>query len=78
MSEETPATPVRFDLESLTIGELAEAERASGIDGLTLLRRTANRRLLALFVTELRASRSESSAPRRSWQELESLRLRDG
>lgn len=69
MSEES----IAFDLDSLTLGELFAAEVASDLDGVRLLKSSAGRRLLAVFVTRLR-----SSGQPPSWSELESLRLLDG
>lgn len=61
-----------FDLDSLTLGELAAAELASGQDATVLLGKTGHRRLLALFVLGLR-----SSGQPPSWTSLESRRVLD-
>lgn len=66
-------TQVKLDLNSLTLGELFAAEVASGIDSSRLLKSSAGRRLLAVFVFRLR---SEGVAP--SWSDLQSLRLLGG
>jgi hypothetical protein len=59
-----------LDLEAVTIGEMAAIEAASGRDFLRLLSAgAASRRLIALYLIELR-----HSEPRRSWSELSSLR----
>lgn len=63
---------VTFDLDTLTLGELAAAEQASGLDTSALLSRTAQRMLLAVFVSQLRSS---GQAP--SWNDLQNLRLLD-
>lgn len=64
---------VTFDLDTLTLGELAAAEDASGQDASVLLSRSAHRRILALFVLGLR-----SSGQPPSWKLLESRRVLDG
>lgn len=59
-----------IELETVTIGEMAAIEAASGRDFLRLLSSgAATRRLIALYLIELR-----HSEPRRSWSELSSLR----
>lgn len=63
---------VEFDPESMTLGEVLAAERASGEDFQTLLRTTAGRLALGVFVQRLR-----SSGRPPSWSELTSLRLLD-
>ena len=63
---------IRFDIDTLTLGEMAAAEVASGLDSSVLLSRSAHRLMLAVFVHRLR-----SSGKPPSWQELESLRLQD-
>jgi hypothetical protein len=61
-----PIATIELDLDSVTLGEMAEVERQSGQDFMALLRRgTATRRLLGLFLHE-----SRSSERPRSWQEL--------
>jgi hypothetical protein len=65
-----PMGTITLDLDSLTLGEMTEAERQSGQDFYTMLTRgKATRRLLALFIHELR-----SSATPRSWHELAARR----
>lgn len=65
---------ITLDIRTLTLGELAEIERQSGRDATALLvAGRATRRLVALFVHELRSSEKP-----RSWQELANLRLLDG
>ena len=64
---------VTFDLDSLTLGELAEAEEASGKDGSQLLGKSGLRRMLAVFVLEYR-----SSGQPPSWSSIASRRLLDG
>jgi len=63
-----------LDIDTLTLGEMAAAELASGesFDALIAAGR-ATRRLLALYVAELRRP-STNSAPRRSWSDLANLR----
>jgi hypothetical protein len=63
---------VTFSLPTLTLGEAAAAEAATGQSIQALLRAPSSRRILAMFVHELR-----SSATPRSWHELSSLRLLD-
>lgn len=63
---------ITFNVETLTLGELAAAEVASGLDSSILLSRTGHRLLLGVFVHRLR-----SSGKPPSWQELESLRVLD-
>lgn len=63
---------VALDLDTLTLGELAAAEKASGEDASVLLARSAHRRILAVFVQRLR-----SSGQPPNWNELASLRLSD-
>ena len=59
-----------FDIESLTLGELAAAQEASGLEASSLF--GAYRLPLALFVQRLRNS---GVAPK--WQEIINLRLLD-
>lgn len=61
-----------LDLPSVTLGEMAAIEMASGTDFTKLLRSAAGRRLIALY---LRESRSSGVAP--SWSSLSSLRPLD-
>ena len=63
---------VRLDLETLTLGEILEAEDASGKDIGRLLSTSGGRRILAVFIQR---SRISGSAP--DWHELTSLRLLD-
>ena len=58
-----------LDVATLTLGEMAEAERQSGrsFDGLLMGR--ASRKLLALFIHELRTSEKP-----RSWHDLSNLK----
>jgi len=66
------AEQITFDVDTLTLGELAAAETASGLDSSTLLSRSAHRLLLVVFVQRLR-----SSGKPPSWQDVENLRLQD-
>jgi hypothetical protein len=66
------AQSITLDIQTLTLGELAEAERQSGLSFQVLIKGRANLILLALFVHELRSSENA-----RSWQELSNLTLRD-
>lgn len=63
---------VTLDITTLTLGEAAAAEIASGATIQQLAKGRATLRLLAMFVHELRTS----AAPR-SWSELSNLRLLD-
>jgi hypothetical protein len=67
------ATEVTLNLSTLTLGEAAQAEIESGLTLQQMIRSSAARKILALYVLELR-----SSGDRRSWSELSSLRLLDG
>lgn len=60
-----------FDLDSLTLGEIAMGEEASGKDYATLLGRTSYRMAFILMVL---ASRNGEDVP--SWQELMSRKVR--
>ena len=64
---------ITFDLSTLTLGEAAEIEMASGKSLQELLRSKVAIRLMAVFVQRLRSS---GSTP--SWSELSNLRLLDG
>ena len=64
---------VTLDVSTLTLGEAASAEIASGLTLQQMTRSSMARKLLAVYVHELR-----SSATPRSWQELSNLRLLDG
>jgi hypothetical protein len=64
---------ITLDVTTLTLGEAADAEIASGLTLQQMLRSQAARKLLALYVHELR-----SSGPKRNWSELSSLHLLDG
>lgn len=66
------AETVTLDVSTVTLGEWVEAELASGLTMQQLLKSHAARKLLVMFVHELR-----HSANRRSWNELCSLRLLD-
>ena len=61
---------ITFDLSTLTLGEAAEIELASGKSVQELLRSKTAVYLMALFVQRLRNS---GSAP--NWSELSNLRL---
>ena len=63
---------ISLDVNTLTLGELAAAETASGLDSSVLLSRSAHRLLLAVFVHRLRTSGRPPS-----WQELGNLRVQD-
>ena len=63
---------ITFDLSTLTLGEAAEIEIASGHTLQELLRSKVAIRLMAVFVQRLRSS---GSTP--SWSELSNLRLLD-
>jgi len=67
------ATEVTLDISTLTLGEAAQAEIESGLTLQQMIRSSAARKLLALYVVELR-----SSGSKRSWNELSNLRLLDG
>lgn len=60
------------DLNTLTLGELSAAEKASGMDTSVLLSRSASRLMLIVFVHRLRTSGQPPT-----WSELGSLTLRD-
>lgn len=61
-----------FDIATLTMGELAAAEFASGLTASQLLGPGTARLMLAVFVLRLRSS---GSAP--TWSELANLRVAD-
>ena len=61
---------ITFDLSTLTLGEAAEIEMASGRTVQELLKSRQAMYLMALFVQRLRSS---GSTP--SWSELSNLRL---
>ena len=63
---------VEFDIESLTLGEMAMIEEASGMDLSQLMKRSAYRMAL---VTMVLASRNGEPAP--SWSELMSRKVLD-
>ena len=68
-----PRNTITLDIDSLTLGEMMQAERESGQSFDRLLTAgAATRRLLALWVHEQR-----SSGRPRNWQELADLRLSD-
>ena len=66
------AEMVTLDITTLTLGEAAEAEIASGKTLQQLVKAQTGRLLLALFVHELR-----SSGQPPNWSELSSRRLLD-
>lgn len=63
---------ITLDLDTLTLGEMMAVEDASGKDITQLLSRTTGRRMLVLYVNQLRNS---DSMP--SWSELGRLKVRD-
>jgi hypothetical protein len=68
------AQQITLDIDTMTLGEMAAVEKASGQDFLDLWRAgRATRRLIGLYVHEYRTSETP-----RSWQELSALRLLDG
>ena len=78
LPERPPATmdeyrEVTLDLATLTMGEIARAEVASGMTLQQLLASPMAKKLMAVFVHELR-----NYVKPRSWQELSNLRLLDG
>lgn len=64
---------VTLDVSTLTLGEAAAAEIESGLSLQQMIKSPTARKLLAVYVHELR-----NSVPARSWSELSSLRLLDG
>lgn len=70
------AEVIRFDIESLTMGEMAAAEYASGLTSRQLLGSGTNRMLLGVFVSRLRKSEREQTPPP-SWSELANHRVLD-
>lgn len=62
---------IQLDIDSLTLGEMMEAEDASGQDIAQLLARSGHRRTLAVFVHQLR-----SSGKPPDWKSLGSLKVR--
>lgn len=61
-----------LDLDTLTLGEMAEAERQTGTDFTALFARgSATRTLLRVFIHELRSSERP-----RSWHDLAALKRR--
>ncbi len=66
------AQTVTLDLQTLTLGELAEAERQSGLSFQALIKGRANLILLGLFIHELRSSEQP-----RNWHELSNLTIQD-
>lgn len=66
------AETVVLDLETITLGEMASAEMASGRDFSQLLKGKVTRLLLAVYLHDLR-----HSAEPRSWRDLSSLHLSD-
>jgi len=65
-------TSFSFDMETLTLGELAAVERASGLSATVLMKGAVSKMLVALYVHRLRNSDEPPS-----WRELESLRVLD-
>ena len=65
-------TDITLDLNTLTLGEVAEAERQSGQTFDALLRGSAQRMMLALFVHRWRTS---GDVP--NWRELANLTVYD-
>ncbi len=63
---------ITMDPNTITLGELAAAETASGLDSSILLSRTAHRLLLMVFVHRLR-----NSGRPPNWSELGNLRVQD-
>ncbi len=64
---------VTLDIDTVTLGEMAAVEKASGQDFLEMWTAgRATRRLIALFVTEYRHSETPPS-----WSELQGRRLLD-
>jgi len=63
---------IEFDLDTLTLGELAAAEIASGMDSRVLLNSRAHQLLLSVFVQRWR-----SSGQLPNWNELRNLRVLD-
>lgn len=64
---------IKLDIGSVTLGEMVQIEIESGRSFDQLLRGSASRRLLGLWLHEHR-----SSEPPRSWDELSSLRALGG
>jgi hypothetical protein len=67
---------VRFDLKTLTMGELAAAEYASGLTSKELLGSRTYQMLLGVFVQRLRSYVPGQTEPP-SWSELTNLRVVD-
>ncbi len=63
---------VELDIQTLTLGEVWEVEKASGQDFKTLVERKMGQRLVVLYVSRLR---SDGQAP--SWPDLLNLRVLD-
>lgn len=75
---EPQLTAVDLDLRTLTLGELAEVEMASGKTAAELWRSRLARRMMAVYIVQLRAHRrSPSSVPPPSWSDLSDRRLID-
>ena len=68
----TDRPTITLDLHTLTLGEVAEAERQSGQSFDRLLRGSAAKMMLALFVHRWRSS---GVVP--TWRELENLPVSD-
>lgn len=63
---------VKLELDAVTLGEWAAAERASGLSIQEMLQSRTTLLILAMFLQE-----SKSLDGGRSWQEISSLRLQD-
>jgi hypothetical protein len=72
MTEPLEVIQIPFDLDSLTLGEMIAAEDASGKDISQLWLRSGHRRMLAVFVHQLRISGVPPS-----WSDVANLRLHD-
>lgn len=74
------AEPETFtlDLTTLTLGEMSAVELASGRSFDKLITAgNASRRLVGLYIRELRRPRSPSDGPMPSWSDLSGRRLSD-
>ena len=83
MTKPTPtvdAAPETFvlDIATLTLGEMSAVELASGRSFDKLITAgSATRRLLGLYIRELRRPRSPSDGPMPSWSDLSGRTLSD-
>jgi len=66
------AETITFDIETLTVGELAQAEIASGLTSRELLSSGSYQLLLGVFVHHLRSSKQPPK-----WSELASHKVLD-